>query len=56
MPISEEDQAQLDARHDQMVEESMRRECANCGLVHIQDAACEWQCICCGAWNDCEDQ
>ena len=52
MPISDEAQAQLDALHDQMVEESMHRECSGCGLDHIQDAATEWQCICCGVWND----
>ena len=56
MPISEQEQAQLDALHDQMVEESMRRECWNCGRERVQDEASEWQCPYCGdAWNDCEE-
>jgi lipopolysaccharide biosynthesis regulator YciM len=55
MPISEQEQAQLDALHDQMVEESMHRECWNCHMKRIQDEASEWQCATCGAWNDCEE-
>jgi len=55
MPISEQEQAQLDALHDQMVEESMRRECWNCGRERVQDEASEWQCPYCDAWNDCEE-
>jgi len=55
MPISEQEQAQLDALHDQMVEESMRRECWNCAAKRVQDEASEWQCPYCDAWNDCEE-
>ena len=34
---------------------SMHRECWNCGRERIQDAATEWQCPYCDAWNDCEE-
>jgi rubrerythrin len=49
---NEAEQARLDAAHDQAVEESMQRECSNCGYIHTQDAASSWECLACGAWND----
>jgi hypothetical protein len=49
---NEAEQARLDALHDEAVERSMHRVCRNCGYVHIQDAACAWECIQCGVWND----